>query len=94
GVYCEGISNITLEDIRGAADLGYCIKFLAMARRKGKGIIRYVYPVLLKYDSVMALVDGITNAVVIETNGLGKLTMTGPGAGGRATASAVLGDIC
>ncbi|UKY33892.1 homoserine dehydrogenase [Candidatus Liberibacter asiaticus] len=94
GVYCEGISNITLEDIRGAADFGYCIKFLAMARRKGKGIIRYVYPVLLKYDSVMALVDGITNAVVIETNGLGKLTMTGPGAGGSATASAVLGDIC
>ncbi|MEG8099469.1 homoserine dehydrogenase [Candidatus Liberibacter brunswickensis] len=94
GVYCEGISNITLEDVRGAADFGYCIKLLAMAKRQGNGIIRFVYPVLLKSDSTMALVDGITNAVIIETDGLGKLTMVGPGAGGNPTASSVLGDIC
>ncbi|AKK20431.1 homoserine dehydrogenase [Candidatus Liberibacter africanus] len=94
GVYCEGISNITLEDIRSAEDFGYRIKLLAMAQRKGKEVIRYVYPVLLKYDSTMALVGSINNAVIIETGRLGKLTMIGPGAGGNPTASAVLGDIC
>ncbi|KJZ80609.1 homoserine dehydrogenase [Candidatus Liberibacter solanacearum] len=94
GIYCEGISSITLEDVRVAADFGYDIKLLAIAQRKDEKIVRYVYPALLKSDSTMALVDGITNAVVIETEVLGKLVMIGPGAGGNPTASAVLDNIC
>ncbi|MBA5723716.1 homoserine dehydrogenase [Candidatus Liberibacter sp.] len=94
GMSFKGISSITLEDIRSASDFGYRIKLLAMAQRTDDGgIERRVYPAMLKCDSSMAFVDGITNAVVIETDILGKLLMVGPGAGGDATASAVLGDI-
>ncbi|MBL0849427.1 MAG: homoserine dehydrogenase [Candidatus Liberibacter ctenarytainae] len=94
GIYCEGISDITLEDMRAASDFGYCIKLVAIAYRTDKGIVRCVYPALLKRDSMVALVGGTTNAVVIETDILGKLVMAGPGAGGDPTASAVLRDIC
>ncbi|MEB2843708.1 homoserine dehydrogenase [Rhizobiales bacterium RZME27] len=92
-IYLEGISNISIEDIQAAADLGYRIKLLGVALRTDTGIEQRVHPTMVPHDSVIAQVDGVTNAVAIESDILGELLMVGPGAGGNATASAVLGDI-
>jgi homoserine dehydrogenase len=92
-IYLEGISNISIEDIHAAADLGYRIKLLGVALRTETGIEQRVHPTMVPRDSVIAQVDGVTNAVAIESDILGELLMVGPGAGGNATASSVLGDI-
>ena len=92
-IYLEGISNISIEDIQAAADLGYRIKLLGVALLTESGIEQRVHPTMVPLDSVIAQVDGVTNAVAIESDILGELLMVGPGAGGNATASAVLGDI-
>ncbi|WP_099866490.1 homoserine dehydrogenase [Pararhizobium haloflavum] len=92
-IYLEGISNISIEDIRAADDLGYRIKLLGVAQRTESGIEQRVHPTMVPKDSVIAQVDGVTNAVAIESDVLGELLMSGPGAGGDATASAVMGDI-
>jgi homoserine dehydrogenase len=92
-IYLEGISNISIEDIEAAADLGYRIKLLGVAQKTETGIEQRVHPTMVPRDSVIAQVDGVTNAVAIESDILGELLMVGPGAGGDATASAVLGDI-
>ncbi|OLP59974.1 homoserine dehydrogenase [Xaviernesmea oryzae] len=92
-IYLEGISNISIEDIQAAADLGYRIKLLGVAQRTESGIEQRVHPTMVPQNSVIAQVDGVTNAVAIEADILGELLMVGPGAGGNATASAVLGDI-
>ncbi len=92
-IYLEGITNITIEDIRAAADLGYRIKLLGVAQKTDTGIEQRVHPTMVPTESVIAQVDGVTNAVAIEADVLGELLMVGPGAGGDATASAVMGDI-
>jgi homoserine dehydrogenase len=92
-IYIEGISNITIEDIYAAADLGYRIKLLGVAQRTETGIEQRVHPTMVPTNSEIAQVDGVTNAVAIESDVLGELMMSGPGAGGAATASAVMGDI-
>lgn len=92
-IYLEGISNISIQDIEAAADLGYRIKLLGVAQKTESGIEQRVHPTMVPRDSVIAQVDGVTNAVAIESDILGELLMVGPGAGGDATASAVLGDI-
>jgi len=92
-IYLEGITNISIEDIRAAADLGYRIKLLGVAQRTDTGIEQRVHPTMVPLESVIAQVDGVTNAVAIESDVLGELLMVGPGAGGNATASAVMGDI-
>ena len=92
-IYMEGISNITLEDIRAAGDLGYRIKLLGVGQRTESGIEQRVHPTMVPTASVIAQVHGVTNAVAIETDVLGELLLSGPGAGGNATASAVVGDI-
>lgn len=92
-IYMEGISNISLADIRAARELGYRIKLLGVAQKTERGIEQRVHPTMVPIESQIAQVDGVTNAVVLETDLLGALLMSGPGAGGEATASAVLGDI-
>lgn len=92
-IYLEGISNISQADIKAAADLGYRIKLLGVAVRTESGIEQRVHPTMVPTASVIAQVHGVTNAVAIETDILGELLMSGPGAGGSATASAVIGDI-
>lgn len=92
-IYMEGITNISIEDIRAADDLGYRIKLLGVAQRTESGIEQRVHPTMVPKDSVIAQVDGVTNAVAVESDILGELLMSGPGAGGEATASAVMGDI-
>ena len=92
-IYLEGISNITQADIRAAGELGYRIKLLGVAQRTESGIEQRVHPTMVPTASVIAQVHGVTNAVAVETDILGELLMSGPGAGGDATASAVVGDI-
>jgi homoserine dehydrogenase len=92
-IYMEGISNITQADIQAAAELGYRIKLLGVAQMTESGIEQRVHPTMVPTASVIAQVHGVTNAVAIETDILGELLMSGPGAGGDATASAVVGDI-
>ncbi len=92
-IYLEGISNITQADIRAAGELGYRIKLLGVAQRTESGIEQRVHPTMVPTASVIAQVNGVTNAVAIETDILGELLLSGPGAGGNATASAVIGDI-
>ncbi|RLP24450.1 homoserine dehydrogenase [Mesorhizobium sp. YM1C-6-2] len=92
-IYMEGISNISQADIRAAGELGYRIKLLGVAQRTESGIEQRVHPTMVPTASVIAQVHGVTNAVAIETDILGELLLSGPGAGGNATASAVVGDI-
>lgn len=92
-IYLEGISNITQADIKAAAELGYRIKLLGVAQKTDSGIEQRVHPTMVPTASVIAQVHGVINAVAIETDILGELLMSGPGAGGNATASAVVGDI-
>jgi len=92
-IYLEGISNITPADIKAAANLGYRIKLLGVAQRTETGIEQRVHPTMVPTSSVIAQVHGVTNAVAIETDMLGELLLSGPGAGGNATASAVIGDL-
>lgn len=92
-IYLEGISNITQADIRAAGELGYRIKLLGVAQRTESGIEQRVHPTMVPTASVIAQVHGVTNAVAIETDILGELLLSGPGAGGNATASAVVGDV-
>ena len=92
-IYLEGISNITQADIRAAAELGYRIKLLGVGQRTEGGIEQRVHPTMVPTASVIAQVNGVTNAVAIETDIVGELLLSGPGAGGNATASAVVGDI-
>ncbi|MBD0416140.1 homoserine dehydrogenase [Oryzicola mucosus] len=92
-IYMEGISNISQADIRAAEELGYRIKLLGVAQRTDSGIEQRVHPTMVPTASVIAQVHGVTNAVAIETDILGELLLSGPGAGGNATASAVVGDI-
>ena len=92
-IYLEGISNITQADIRAARDLGYRIKLLGVAQKTDSGIEQRMHPTMVPTASVIAQVNGVTNAVAIETDILGELLLSGPGAGGNATASAVVGDV-
>ncbi len=92
-VYVEGISSITPEDLRAASDLGYRVKLLGVAVRTAKGIEQRVHPTMVPKSSSIAQVVGVTNAVTIDGEGIPPLTLVGPGAGGTATATAVLSDI-
>ncbi|HWJ87505.1 MAG TPA: homoserine dehydrogenase [Pelagibacterium sp.] len=92
-VFVEGITRITQADIKVAADLGYKIKLLGMARKVENGIEQRVHPTLVKKSSAIAGVDGVLNAVSLETNHVQELLLAGPGAGGEATAASVLSDI-
>ncbi|MBV8923258.1 homoserine dehydrogenase [Bradyrhizobium sp.] len=92
-VYVEGISSITPEDLRAASDLGYRVKLLGVAVRTAKGIEQRVHPTMVPKTSSIAQVMGVTNALTIDGTGIPPITLVGPGAGGAATASAVVADI-
>ncbi|RDV05596.1 homoserine dehydrogenase [Undibacter mobilis] len=92
-IYVEGISSIAPADLAAADELGYRIKLLGVAVRTGKGIEQRVHPTMVRKDSSIAQVMGVTNAVTIDAEGINPITLVGPGAGGAATASAVLSDI-
>jgi len=92
-IHVEGIESITSADIEAAGELGYAIKLLGVAERTASGIEARVTPVLIAKGSAIAQVNGVTNCVAIDGDYAGNLMLIGPGAGARATASAVASDI-
>jgi homoserine dehydrogenase len=92
-IYVEGISSIQPADLSAAEELGYRVKLLGVAVKTPKGIEQRVHPTMVRKDSAIAQVMGVTNAVTVDVEGINPLTLVGPGAGGAATASAVLSDI-
>jgi homoserine dehydrogenase len=92
-VHVEGIRQVSATDIQFAADLGYRIKLLAIARPTPHGIEQRVHPCLVAVDTSIAHVDGVFNAVVAEGDFVGQTMFEGRGAGDGPTASAVVADI-
>jgi homoserine dehydrogenase len=92
-VYVEGITSISPQDLVAADELGYRIKLLGVAMRTPKGIEQRVHPTMVRKDSPIAAVMDVTNALTIDAEGIDPITLVGPGAGGMATASAVVADI-
>jgi homoserine dehydrogenase len=92
-IYVEGISSIQPADLAAADELGYRVKLLGVAVKTPQGIEQRVHPTMVRKDSAIAQVMGVTNAVTIDAAGINPITLIGPGAGGAATASAVLSDI-
>jgi homoserine dehydrogenase len=92
-VYTEGISHITRDDVGYAAEFGYCIKHLGFARRGGDGIELRVHPTLIPERRLIANVDGVMNAVLVNADAVGPTLYYGAGAGSEPTASAVVADI-
>src|SRR5215470_2232871 len=92
-LYVEGISSIEPEDLEAADELGYRVKLLGVAVRTDKGIEQRVHPTMVRKDSAIAQVMGVTNAVSVDADGIAPITLVGPGAGGAATASAVVSDL-
>jgi len=92
-IYVEGISSIMPADLEAADELGYRIKLLGVASRTESGIEQRVHPTMVPRSSAIARFDGVTNAVAVEADFVGQLVLSGPGAGGDATASSVISDI-
>jgi homoserine dehydrogenase len=92
-VYTEGISKVSTEDVVYAGQLGYRIKHLGIARRTAKGIEMRVHPTLIPQKRLIANVDGVMNAVLVQADKLGPSLYYGAGAGADPTASAVVADI-
>lgn len=101
-VYCEGITAITLQDVNYAEELGYRIKHIGFAvRREGDGsgdnstagIELRVHPTLIPQNALLANVNGVKNAVLVNSHPLGQTLYCGDGAGAGATASAVMADV-
>ena len=92
-VYVEGIASITPEDLQAADQLGYRVKLLGVALKTAAGIEQRVHPTMVPKESAIAQVMGVTNAVAIDADAAHEITLAGPGAGGAATASAVLSDL-
>ena len=92
-IYVEGITSITTADLEAADELGYRIKLLGVAVKTEQGIEQRVHPTMVRKDSQIAQVMGVTNAVTVDAEGIAPITLVGPGAGGLATASSVVADI-
>ena len=92
-VYREGISKLTSRDFVYASELGYTIKLIGVARRDAEGIQARVHPAFISSDVMIAKVDGVLNAIEIETDLAGRVLFHGQGAGAMPTTSAILADV-
>ena len=92
-VYIEGIRELETADIVYAAELGYRVKHLGIARRGAHGIELRAHPVLIPQKRLIANVDGVMNAILVSGDAVGSALFYGPGAGAEPTASAVVADI-
>jgi homoserine dehydrogenase len=92
-IHVEGISGITREDVTFAGELGYRIKHLGIARRAEGGFELRVHPTLIPERRLIANVDGVMNAVLVQGDAVGPTLYYGAGAGAEATASAVVADL-
>ena len=89
----QGINTVTPTDLNYAAELGYRVKHLGIARQSETGVELRVHPTLIPEQKQLATVDGVLNAVMISGSAVGEVVLVGPGAGGPATASSVCADI-
>ena len=92
-VYTEGITELTTQDVGYALELGYIIKHLGIAKQTDEGVELRVHPTLIPDDLLLADVDGIKNAILVEGSAVGSTLYYGAGAGARPTASAVVADL-
>ncbi len=92
-ILIEGIENINAEDIAFAKEFNYSIKLLAIAKKVNHKVELRVHPVLIKKDQMIAKVDGVMNGISVIGDRVGETMYYGPGAGGDATASAVISDL-
>ena len=93
-IYREGITKISVDDMRFAKELGYRIKLVALAKTLEDGRVDVrVHPMLVHVKNCLASINGVTNSVVLEGFPVGRVMMAGPGAGEFPTASSVVGDI-
>ena len=94
GVFTEGITKLTLDDVANAESIGRVIKLIAQTTRLDNGKISVlVSPALVKKESLLAGVSGVFNACLVTGDAVGDVLMVGQGAGKEATASAVVGDV-
>lgn len=93
-VHIEGITQVSLNDIRYAQELGYAIKLLAIAKSEGNEIELRVQPTLIPQGHLLSSVNGIYNAIYVSGDLIGEQVFYGEGAGRFPTASAVISDIC
>ena len=91
--YTEGITRLTQQDIRYAEELGYRIKLLGITRRTAHGIELRVHPTLIPHRRLIANVEGVMNAILVQADAVGATLYYGAGAGAEPTASAVVADL-
>jgi len=92
-IYCEGISRLQTQDFSYAKEFGYAIKLLAIAKREANSIEMRVHPVFIPEDSQLAKVDGVYNAIQVESDLAGNLVFYGQGAGALRASSAIMADV-
>lgn len=92
-VYTEGINTVSVEDIEYARQLGYQVKHLGIGRNSDAGVELRVHPTLVPQHQLLASVNGVMNAVLINGNAAGDTLYYGAGAGSQPTASAVVADL-
>src|SRR6476661_8604048 len=92
-VHYEGIEHLHGDDLEYARDLGLGLKLIGTAERREGGLSVHVHPTFLYSGHPLASIVGPFNAVTVEAEAITEITLSGPGAGGRQTASAVLGDV-
>ena len=92
-ILIEGIENVSAEDISFAKEFGYALKLLGIAKTRGDKVELRVHSVLIPTSEMLAKVDGVMNAVSVIGDKVGETLYYGPGAGGDATASAVIANI-
>ena len=92
-ILIEGIENVTQEDIAFAKEFGYAIKLLGIAKKDASQVELRVHACLIKQEEMIAKIDGVMNGVSVVGDKVGETLYYGPGAGGDATASAVVANI-
>ncbi|RLA75141.1 MAG: homoserine dehydrogenase [Epsilonproteobacteria bacterium] len=92
-ILIEGIKNIKPDDIKFAKDFNYAIKLLGIAKKIGSKVELRVHPVLISKDKMIAKIDGVMNGISVVGDKVGETLYYGAGAGGDATASAVVANI-
>ena len=93
GLYTDGITQLEPQDVAYAKELGYAIKHLGIARQTQQGVELRVHPTLVPHNSMIAGVNDVANAVMVNADAVGTTLFCGPGAGAEPTASSVIADI-
>lgn len=93
-IFVEGIKNIDQIDINNANMLGYKIKLLGVAEKIKNKIIQRVHPVLIEKNTYIGKINGVLNAVIVESDPVGKTVLQGAGAGPGPTTSSLVSDLC